>query len=272
MELIKYEVENPGYGTIRIEDRFIGKQMVRLLMVNGAIETASFLTAGKEYDLFSDYLKGFNWIFQINPKIQKTLLIGGGGFAYPKYYIHTYPKKSIDVVEMNPTMVELAHEFFGLDDLIQKYDLENSKRLGIFIDRGERFLRETEKKYDAILNDAYIGKSFNAGLQSEKGLEDVKRHLNPGGIYVINFVGVPKGFFAGKCRRLTRRLLKYFKYTFLMPATEDISPYEKQNCLIFASDRELSMKGPDDPGQDAKHVNEGNEEKDEDIGGKEQGR
>ncbi len=241
MELIKYETKNPGYGTIRIEDRFIGKQLVRLLFVNDAIETASYLTEGKEYDLFSDYLKGFNWIFRINPDIQKTLLIGGGGFAYPKYYIHTFPDKTIDVIEMNPTMVELAHDFFGLDQLIEKYDLENTKRLGIFIDRGERYLRETETTYDAILNDAYVGKSFNTGLQSEKGLASIRAHLNPGGIYVINFVGVPKGILSGKLKRTQRRLRKYFRYTFMMPATENISPYERQNCLIFASDRELSM-------------------------------
>lgn len=241
MELVKYEANNPGYGKIRIEDRFIGKQLVRLLLVNDAIETASYLAEGREYDLFSDYLKGFNWIFRINPRIQKTLLIGGGGFAYPKYYIHNYPDKCIDVVEMNPNMVELAHDFFGLDDLIRKYDLEQTKRLGIFIDRGERFLRDTEGTYDAILNDAYIGKSFNAGLQSEKGISLIKSHLNPDGIYVMNFVGVLKGVMSGKCKRMIRKLQRHFRYTFIMPASEDVSPYERQNCLIFASDRELSM-------------------------------
>lgn len=269
MELVKYESINPGYGTIRIEDRFFGKQLVRFLMVDGAIETASYLAEGKEYDLFSDYLKGFNWIFQINPRIKKTLLIGGGGFAYPKYYIHEFPEKSIDVVEMNPTMVELAHEFFGLDQLIASYDLENTKRLGIFIDRGERYLRETETKYDAVLNDAYVGKAFNAGLQSEKGISQVKRHLNPGGIYVVNFVGVPEGIMSGKCKRLIRRLQKYFRYTFLMPASEGVSSYERQNCLIFASDAELSMDQAEEEKKNMETDNEGNHE---DTGREEQGR
>lgn len=265
MELIKYEAKNYGYGTIRIEDRFIGKQLVRLLYVNDAIETASYLAEGKEYDLFSDYLKGFNWIFRINPEIHRTLLIGGGGFAYPKYYIHTFPEKIIDVVEMNPTMVELAHDFFGLDQLINKYDLENTKRLGIFIERGERFLRETEGKYDAILNDAYVGKSFNSGLQSDRGMASIRSHLNPGGIYVINFVGVPKGPLSGKLKRTERRLRRHFHYTLTMPASEELSPYERQNCLIFASDEELSMakNTPETTGK--------SEGKHEDSGRKKQG-
>lgn len=252
MELVKYEVENHGYGTIRIEDRFIGKQLVRLLLVNGAIETASFLAEGKEYDLFSDYLKGFNWVFRIQPGIQKTLLIGGGGFAYPKYYIHTFPEKSMDVVEMNPTMVELAHDFFGLDDLIAKYDLERTKRLGIFIDRGERYLKNKETRYGAILNDAYIGKSFNTGLQSDYGIQLVKNHLEADGIYVINYVGVPKGFFSGKCKRLLKRLQRYFRYTFVMQANDALSAYERQNCLIFASDAELATKNADEQFKETK--------------------
>lgn len=239
MDLIRYESDDPDYGTIKIEDKFLGNEHVRFLTVNGAIETAAYLHPGREYELFSDYLQGFNWAYRIRPDLQKTLLIGGGGFAYPKYYISNYPDKRIDVVEISPMMVRLAHDFFGVDQLIETYDLEATQRMRVFIEDGMRYLKDTDDRYDVILNDAYIGKVFHRGLQSNEGIALSKQHLSDDGIYVMNLVTADKGIWAYSGRRMMRKLLKQFRYAVLLQANEEISPYDRQNCLIFASDREL---------------------------------
>ncbi len=234
--MIIYRKTLPKYGELTIEDTKIGSDAVRLLKVDGAIESVMYLDEKKADLLFSDYLNGFNWVFSLKPDIRTALLIGGGGFAYPKQYFHAHPDLKMDVVEISEDMVQLAEQYFGLDHLLKQENHPN-----IFIEDGLEFLETQTELYDVIFNDAYIGRLFNKGLQSRSGMEAVKQHLTPGGIYVINLVTAPKGLFALRGNMLIRRLQKHFRYTFFMQASDEISEYETQNCLVFASDRELGM-------------------------------
>ncbi len=237
MEQIIYQKDLPNYGRITIEETTIGGEAVRWLKVDDAIESVMYLDPDRKTDLFSDYLNGFNWIFQLKPALRDALLIGGGGFAYPKHFLHHHPSCHIDVAEISGEMVTLAREYFGLDELMREYP----EQFGLFVEDGMQYLKETERRYDVILNDAYIGRAFSGGLQSHDGMAAVKEHLREDGIYVINLVTAPKGIFALGGNRLIRRLQKHFKYTFFMTASEELSDYERQNCLVFASDHELGM-------------------------------
>lgn len=46
------------------------------------------------------------------PKAKNFLMIGGGGYSFPKYLLANYPDATIDVVEIDPKMTEIAKEYF----------------------------------------------------------------------------------------------------------------------------------------------------------------
>jgi spermidine synthase len=45
----------------------------------------------ENHELVFPYMQRFSYAFAVNPAIQKTLLIGGGAFSYPRYYLAKYP-------------------------------------------------------------------------------------------------------------------------------------------------------------------------------------
>lgn len=240
-EKVLFRKNVPGYGLVQVYDRKAGSFPVRVLMVDKSAETVQFIEPTLQNELYSGYLREFDWIFKLCPNLKSTLLIGGGGFAYPKYYLSHYPFVSIDVVEISSLMYHLAEEYFGLDDFLNQPLTDYKKRMNVYIEDGMEYLKRTDAVYDAILNDAYTGRQFNKGLTSKEGCSLVRRHLKDGGVYVLNCVTAVKGPRALPGKKVLQRLGETFHYTFEMQVYDEISPYATQNCLIFASDKDFEM-------------------------------
>lgn len=77
---------------------------------------------------------------------QSVLLIGLGGGSLAKYLLNYHPTCAIDVVEIQPDIVSLAHRYFNLPQ---------DPRITIHITDGYSYLRDTQKEYDVILVDAF---------------------------------------------------------------------------------------------------------------------
>lgn len=236
---ILIELEDKGYGKIVVRENIEDGKPVRILLVNDARESGTYMKKGKRNELLFRYTHAFNRIFEVNENIHDTLLIGGAGFSYPKYYISHFPDKRMDVVELNPKMVELAMKYFYLDELYDKYELDKNDRLHIYTTDGSTYLRRTEKKYDAIINDAYIGNVQDKGLMTSSQTELVRTRLSGGGVYVINIITALVGSDAKPGITAQETLKKYFSNTVFTRVRRDIDPKERQNCIIIASDREI---------------------------------
>jgi spermidine synthase len=52
------------------------------------------------------YTKYFPLGFVFNPTAKKVLFVGGGGFSGPKYFLKTYPNVTVDVVEIDPVVID----------------------------------------------------------------------------------------------------------------------------------------------------------------------
>lgn len=231
-----YEGTAYGGGDLEIRDATEDGKLVRILLVDGARESASFRDPALRNALVFKYASGFNDILNENPHLHSALLIGGAGFSYPKHFIANFPDKTMDVVEIDQEMVDLAFKYFYLDELFFDYDLHKSKRLNIFVEDGNDFLQKNEKKYDIVFNDAYIAFALDEGLRSERGMELVKKSLNPNGIYVINVITAISGSKSGLGSKVGDLLKKSFKYTAFRRCSPDVPASEKQNCLLIGSD------------------------------------
>ena len=139
------------YGKVTISNAYKENDLCRRLNIDRGNESATFVSEDKCYELVYDYTKYYDLMFNSNIDIKETLMIGGAGYSYPKYYISHYDNKNMDVVEIDGKVTEIAKKYFYLDKLIKEYDLENSKRLNLITEDGRIFLNSNQKKYDAIL-------------------------------------------------------------------------------------------------------------------------
>ena len=128
-------------------------------------------------DLVYEYTKYYDLMFKSSKYIKNTLMIGGAGYSYPKYYISNYLDKTIDVVEIDEDITKIAKKFFYLDKLIEDYDLNTTHRLGLITEDGRTDLKKNTKKYDAILNDAFAGESPAATLTTIEAAQKIYNSL-----------------------------------------------------------------------------------------------
>jgi spermidine synthase len=151
----------------------------RALFLNGYLH--SEMNRDNPNDLVVDYTKFFPLGMVLNNDAKKVLFIGGGGFSGPKYFLQNYPNVSVDVVEIDPAVVEVAKEYFSLDD--------TNPNLRIFTQDGREFLANHQGKYDLVILDAFSKSYVPFHLMTMEFYEILYNKLNPGGVIMSNHIG-----------------------------------------------------------------------------------
>jgi spermidine synthase len=122
--------------------------------------------------------------FVLNPDIRDVLVIGGGGGVVPMVFKQSYPV-SIDVVEIDPKVVEVAEKWFSL---------QQDERLRVFVEDGRMFIHNTKKHYDLVVVDVYTaGDRIPFHLTTREFLSQVRGRLRPQGIVAINLISALQG-------------------------------------------------------------------------------
>jgi spermidine synthase len=85
------------------------------------------------------------WLWRTN--LSTVLMIGLGGGSAQRAFEHYYPDVRIETVEIDPTVVRIAKEYFALKE---------SERQKVHVADGRMFLRRSTAKYDLIILDAYV--------------------------------------------------------------------------------------------------------------------
>jgi len=158
-------------------DYWISGERIQVMKVNNEYSSAMF---PDNDSLVYEY----TWYYQLaehfNPEFSHTLMIGGAGYSYPKYYLKKYPEAMIDVVELDPGLTQLAREHFRLID---------DPRMRIIHEDGRTYLNKSHKKYDVILGDAY--KSLMAmpfHLATLEATQKKYEMLNDNGVVIENVI------------------------------------------------------------------------------------
>lgn len=133
-----------------------------------------------------DYTALFHIPVVLNPAAGRALFVGLGGGTGPKQFLHDYPEMQVDVVELDPLMVEVAREYFFMPE---------DPRLDVAIADGRRYLlRAAPETYDAIIVDAYAAGRFGSfvpyHLVTQEYLELIRSRLKPGGVMVYNVIHI----------------------------------------------------------------------------------
>ncbi len=229
------------YGRVNIHNGELDGNKVRLLLIDKGNESATFLDENMRNELVFPYTKFYDLMFNSNIEIKDTLMIGGAGYSYPKYYISHYTDKNMDVVEVDDKITEIAKEYFFLDDLFEDYDLYNNHRLNLITADGRTYLNTNTKKYDAVLNDAFAGDTPAETLTTKEAAQKVKDSLNEGGVYLSNVISSLDGDNSKFLKAEVATLKTVFNNVYVVPCNFQDDLYTVQNLMVIATDDTLKL-------------------------------
>ncbi len=109
--------------------------------------------------------------------IKDVCIIGLAGGTVAQRMTQIYgPQVTIDGVEIDPKIVDVAREFFNLD----------GSNVHVIVQDGRYFMRTTEKKYDVIGADAYHQPYIPFQLTTQEFFREAYNHLNDNGTFIVN--------------------------------------------------------------------------------------
>ncbi len=203
---------------------------VRNLVIDAmGIQSAVFLD--KNDDLVFPYTKVYRLVSDIVPDVDKALMIGGGAYTYPQDFVRQLPDATIDVVEIDPGLTQIAEKYFGF---------RQDPRIRIFHEDGRIFLNHVDHTYDAIFVDAFGGgHAIPYQLTTKEAIQREFDILNPDGVVFINIIST-LDFTAAKFL-----LAEYKTYRSVFPFVELLKVTQqkdsmRQNVMMVAGKKDIT--------------------------------
>lgn len=206
---------------------------IRTLYLNGLPHSAMY--KGDPNQLVFTYTKYFQLGFVFNDEVKNVLFVGGGGFSGPKSFLDSYPDVKIDVVEIDPDVIDVAGKYFSLSS--------DSSRLRIFNEDARSFLSKTDERYDLIVLDAFSKSYVPFHLMTLEYFEVLDKKLTPDGIIVSNLIGTLSGDTSNLLRAVYRTMSQVFPTLYVF-TTRDYDFGETQNIMVVASKSYVQYSKP----------------------------
>ena len=111
--------------------------------------------------------------------IKRVLVLGLGGGAIPVYLDRFLPDATIDTVELDPGVIDVAKKYFGVRETNRFHLIESDGRV---------FLNRHSEPYDLIMVDAFTGSYIPFHLMTKEFYQLVRNRLAPHGVAAINIL------------------------------------------------------------------------------------
>ena len=173
--------EESNYFCIKVRERTIQGQTVRTLTLDQLLhsyvakEDPTFLVYGYE-KITADVVA----LQDYRSDSPKALFIGGGGYTMPRLIEHHYSDWNVEVIEIDPVVTQIAHEYLWLP--------LNTSIISYHEDARMKAQKLTAGSYDLVVGDAFNDFSVPYQLTTHEFNQQVKDLLNPTGVYVVNIV------------------------------------------------------------------------------------
>ena len=120
---------------------------------------------------------------------RKVLLIGLGAASLTKFLYRYRPLSHLTIVEIEPSVVMAARQFFKLP--------EDDKRIHLVIADGVEYVLNTDKKFDLILVDGFNEHAHPGGLNTLPFYQACRSRLSDEGVMAVNLLGLCRGVMGG---------------------------------------------------------------------------
>jgi spermidine synthase len=113
---------------------------------------------------------------------RSVAILGNAAGTTARAYGHYFPRARVDAVEIDEELTKVGRELFDL----------RGPRLRVYTADARPFLRRTQRRWDAIVVDAYRQPYIPFYLTTREFFALVRERLAPGGVVLVN-VGHPAG-------------------------------------------------------------------------------
>lgn len=226
-ERVLHQEETP-YGTVRVTEITHpgGRRQPEVrLYVDEEIESGELERSGAP--TFAYVATAERWLREVTPNGSSYLFLGGGAYTLPRRMAEDDPSARITVVELDPAVTRAAYRWFGLRPEHGITTLNGDARA------VAQALRPGE--WDRVMVDVFGGgEQVPHHLVTAEALAVVRGLLRPGGIALLNVIGVAQG--EGECRfwSVVRTVAAVFPAVRLYVHIGRDFP-ERQNFLLAAS-------------------------------------
>ncbi len=223
-EQVVLEVSTP-YHNIAVVDNF--RTDSRAMRFDGFTE--SEISLNPPYQALANYTDYFHLALLAQPKIERALFIGAGGAVGPRAFKMHNPQMEIDVIDIDPKVLELARTHFFLED---------DPTVRTIAKDGRIFVRDAATEYDCIILDAFtIGGRIPFHLVTQEFFDLCASRLRDDGMFVMNINSALEGPHAQIFQSTYRTLQQVFPnvYAFAKYNSRGLDPFDSTNILLVAS-------------------------------------
>lgn len=197
------------YQTLRVIDRGGVRYLESDGVVHGAVERATGEVA-------MGYPRVLPAAWLLAPEVRRVLILGLGGGNVAAYLRQAFPGTTIDFVEVDPAVAEIARRHMGLAE---------GDGVRVHVDDARRFLETHDETWDLILADTYIGLSVPFHLTTVELVRLVDSRLAPGGLFAVNLAAELEAPFP---RAIARTVAEVF------PRLDVFTVPGRDNRMLFA--------------------------------------
>ncbi|MRS11913.1 MAG: spermine synthase [Actinobacteria bacterium] len=169
----------------------------------------------------------------LKPDAKRVLVLGLGGGAITKRFWRDYPSVTVDSVEIDPVVVEVARKYFWLPE---------DERSRVFVQDARRYVQTTGERYDIVIVDAYYSDSLPFHLTTEEFLREVKGIMTPDGVLAYNVISRVDGDGSDLFRSMYRTATGVWDEVWAFPLGigKDGDERTRRNIIVLATDAHLS--------------------------------
>lgn len=165
------------------------------------------------------------------PRHDRILVLGGGAFTLPQYLASTYPDSTVDVVEIDPKLADIARQYFSYND---------PRNVNMIFEDARAYINKSDKKYDAILVDVYSDASVPFSLMTKEYGQQIERLVADKGVVIVNMIAGQNG----ACGELLRALDAPYRQSMGYAAYKTQSFVSaKANMIVVYNKQPIQWKG-----------------------------
>lgn len=183
-----YQEDSP-YQQLRVRDT----DLLRILILDRTFHAVMWLVEPVELVLPYSHMMMAALALMPEPKDQGTtvngpprrgLILGHGGGSIAKWLARYWPELTLDVVEVDPSVVRAAEQYFNYTPPPQHH---------VYVKDARLFLRTTADQYDVIWVDAFARHLVPFHLTTKEFFAEVRSHLKPDGVLAVNLASSGSG-------------------------------------------------------------------------------
>jgi spermidine synthase len=156
---------------------FIREDLVSRSMYFSIADIQSRMSLMHPYALDLEYTRLMMGFLVFVPDPRRITMIGLGGGSLAKFCYRYLPQARVEVLEINPHVLELRKEF---------HVPRNNRRFRVIEGDGTRFVAANPGHCDALLIDGFDCEGQPENLCSRQFYDDARDSLRPGGVLAVN--------------------------------------------------------------------------------------